>query len=123
MTAAARSVAWFGFYLYAVGLTLILVPNLFLQMLQFPETNDIWIRVVGVLAFNIGYYYHRMGRKNNLEFCRLTISTRIFVFVLFTLFVVMNHVHFMLAAIGGIDLLGALWTWVALQKRSALQNA
>lgn len=36
MTPAARSVCYFGIYLYVVGLTLIAVPNLFLQILQLP---------------------------------------------------------------------------------------
>ena len=47
MTAASKSIYYFGLYLYVVGLTLIFVPNLLLSTLQMPETQEVWIRIVG----------------------------------------------------------------------------
>jgi hypothetical protein len=116
MTAAARSVLYFGFYLYIVGLTLIFLPNLFLSTLQIPETNEVWIRVVGVLAFIIGFYYHQMGVRNNEAFFRLTIIARVLVLVAFIAFVLLNYVSPVLIGFGLIDVLGALWTWMSLRK-------
>ena len=116
MTAAARSVCYFGFYLYIVGLTLIAVPNMFLQTLQLPETNEVWIRIVGVLAFTLGFYYHRTGVQNNISFFKLTVPTRIFVFIAFTAFVLLKFVLPILIGIGVVDLLGAAWTYYALKK-------
>ena len=37
MKAAAQSVYYFGVYLYAVGLTLIVVPNFFYQHCMLPK--------------------------------------------------------------------------------------
>jgi hypothetical protein len=116
MTPAARSVCYFGFYLYVVGLTLIAVPNMFLQTLQLPETNEVWIRIVGVLAFGLGFYYHRTGVQNNVSFFKLTVPTRVFVFIAFTAFVLLNYVSPILIGIGVVDLLGAAWTYYALKK-------
>jgi hypothetical protein len=116
MTASAKSVCYFGFYLYAVGITLMAAPNFLLTTLQLPETNEVWIRVVGVLAFAIGYYYHRTGAGNIHSFFKHTIPTRIFVFLFFTLFVLLNYVSPMLILFGTADLAGAVWTWVALKK-------
>jgi hypothetical protein len=121
MTSAAKSVCYFGFYLYVVGLTLIFLPNLFLQTLQLPSTNEVWIRIVGILAFNIGYYYHRTGMTNNYSFFKLTVPTRILVFISFTVFALLKYTSPVLIAIGAVDLAGALWTWMAL--KNAPQNA
>ena len=116
MTAAARSVYYFGFYLYVMGITLIAIPNLFLTTLQLPETNEVWIRIVGVVALCLGYYYHRTGVQNNTAFFKLTIPTRMFVFLCLTAFVILKYTSPILIGIGAIDLLGAIWTMVALKK-------
>jgi hypothetical protein len=120
MTPAARSVFYFGLYLYITGLTLIFVPNLLMDMLQMPETNEVWIRVVGVLAFTLGYYYHRTAKANMLAFFKHTIPTRILVFIAFTSFALLHYVSYMLIGFGLIDLLGAIWTWVSLPKKSLI---
>jgi hypothetical protein len=116
MNAAARSVCYFGFYLYVTGLTLISVPNFLLTTLQLPETNEVWIRVVGVLVFCIGYYYHRAGAGNIQAFFKHTIPTRIFVFLAFTSFVLLQYVSPVLIVFGAADLAGAVWTWLALKS-------
>lgn len=119
MTAAAKSVCYFGFYLYVVGLTLVAVPNLLLKTMQLPETSEVWIRVVGVLAFCIGYYYHRAGIGNIHAFLKHTIPTRLFVFAAFTTFVLLDYVSPALIVFGAADLAGAVWTWMALKKTTA----
>ena len=124
MSPAAKSVYYFGFYLYVIGLTLIFAPNFLLSTLQIPTTNEVWIRVVGVLAFCIGYYYHRNAANNDVQFCRTTITTRAFVFVCFASFAMMKLASPMLVGFGAIDLAGALWTWSALRKtRTATATA
>ena len=99
-----------------MGITLIAIPNFFLKTLQLPETNEVWIRIVGVLALCLGYYYHRTGVQNNTAFFKLTIPTRIFVFLSFTAFVLLKYTSPILIGIGAIDLLGAIWTMSALKK-------
>lgn len=117
MTAAARSVSFFGFYLYATGLTLMIVPNLLLKTFGIPDTNEVWIRVVGVLVFCLGFYYHRTGVQNNTAFIRLTVPARMFACLGFTILVILKYAPPMLAAFGAVDLLAALWTWSALRRQ------
>lgn len=116
MSPAARSVCYFGFYLYGVGLTLMTVPNLFLTTLQLPETQEVWIRILGVVVVGLGFYYHRSGVQNNTAFFKLTIPTRVFVFISFVSFVLLGYTAPIIAGIGAVDLLGAAWTYFALKK-------
>lgn len=116
MSPAARSVCYFGFYLYLMGLTLMIVPNLFLKTLQLPETNEVWIRVIEVLAICLGFYYHRSAVQNNTGFFKLTVPVRIFVFLCFTAFVLLKYTSPIMIGIGAVDVLGAIWTWWSLRK-------
>jgi hypothetical protein len=115
MTASARSVCYFGFYLYGVGITLIFIPNVLLRSMGMPETNEVWIRIVGVLAGIIGFYYHRNGVANNRPFFALTVPARVAVLVSFVLFALLKLVSPMLIVFGVVDLLGAIWTWRTLK--------
>lgn len=119
MSAAAKSVYYFSFYLFLTGLTLIFIPNIFLSTLQLPETNEIWIRVVGVLVICIGYYYFKMSAAENTMFLGFTVIARVFVFICFTAFVLLKLAPAVLAGFGVIDLVCAVWTWTALKKGKA----
>ncbi len=116
MTAAAKSVCYFGFYLYAMALSLMVVPNFVLTTLQLPLTSEVWIRVVGVLAACIGYYYHRSGAGNISAFFPHTIPSRLFVFAAFTAFSLLGYVSPLLIVFGAVDAAGALWTYRAIQQ-------
>lgn len=120
MTDAAKSIYYFSIYLFVVGLTLVFMPNIFLTTLQMPETNEVWIRVVGLLAFVIGFYYNRAGATNLQSFFGLTIPARVIVFISFVLFALMKWVSPIIIGIGVIDLAGALWTWMAMKKNNSL---
>ncbi len=116
MTPAAKSVYYFGFYLYLVSATLIFIPNILLGTLGIPETNEVWIRVLGVIVGLIAFYYHQSGAKNISTFFPLTIPTRIIVLLSFILFAVLNMASPMLIGFGVIDFAGAMWTMTALKK-------
>ena len=119
MSPAAKSICYFGFYLYITGLTLIFIPNIFLTTLQLPETREVWIRLLGVLVFCVGYYYHRSGVENVKAVFRHTIPTRILVFISFTAFIALEYAPSILIVFGIIDLLGAGWTWMSLKKEKS----
>lgn len=54
MSKPALTLKWFGIYLLMLGAGLALLPNLLLSLFLIPPTDEVWIRVVGVLVFNIG---------------------------------------------------------------------
>jgi hypothetical protein len=61
MTSASKSLYVFAIYLLVLGVLLIVIPNSLLSMFQIPETNEVWIRIAGVLTFSIGIYYFYMA--------------------------------------------------------------
>ncbi|NTU94365.1 MAG: hypothetical protein HGB29_10400 [Chlorobiaceae bacterium] len=115
MSKAALSIRWFAVYMYLMGAMLITAPDLVLTTLTFPGTNEVWIRVSGVLVFNSGTFFWFAAPAESVGFFTATVFTRVFVFAAFTSFVLLGLVQPMLVAIGSIDLAGAVWTLRALK--------
>ena len=115
MSRAARTIFVFGLYLGLTGLTFGTVPNLALPLLGLPGTTEPWIRVVGVLALALAYFFIRSARAESRDFFGWTVHVRLFVF---TSFVILAFVYGLpsLAVFGLIDLLGATWTFLALRR-------
>ena len=116
MTKAAKSVYYFGFYLFVLGITLVVAPNMLLSMFGFEPTTEVWIRVLGSVVFGIGIYYTVTAPSNNETFFKATIYSRVSILVWFVLFVLIGWAKPNLILFGGVDALGALWTWSALRK-------
>ena len=57
MTPAARSLQVFGIYLLVLAVGLALVPNVLLALFGMPPTQEVWIRVLGLLVGIVGAYY------------------------------------------------------------------
>lgn len=119
MSAPAKSVLVHGIYLALLGAILVTVPNLMLGMLGLPPANDVWVHVTGALTFLLGFYYIQSARKEVTEFLRLTVYARI-AFLLFCIaFVVFGLARPGLLVAGLLDLLGAIWTALALRSAQA----
>ena len=112
---AGVSIRVFGVYLLVLGPALILAPNLVLGPFGIPVPSDAWIRVVGVLAFVLGFYYVAASRHGLVPFYRATVVGRAFVFVGFAAFALLGLAPPTLALFGAVDLAGAVWTAVALR--------
>ncbi|WP_242342717.1 hypothetical protein [Anaeromyxobacter terrae] len=116
MSAVARSLVVFGWYLVVFGVLLALVPNPVLAVFGLPPTDEVWIRVVGVLVSIIGYYNVRLGRADFLPYARLTVHARVSVLVFLVAFVLAGLVKPIVILVGAIDFAGALWTAAALRR-------
>lgn len=116
MTKASKSVYYFGFYLLATGLALVFAPNIMLTVFGMEPSSEVWIRVVGTLVFAIGTYYVFTAPTNNAMFLKWTVYNRVLIAAWFTLFVAMGWAEWQLLLFGGIDLIGAAWTWSAMRK-------
>jgi len=117
MSKAATSVFVFGIYLAFLGIILLVNPNLLLNLFGIPETNEVWIRIVGMLALFLAVYYTQTARMELTGFFWLTVYARSFVIVFFTGFVLMEWVKPVLILFGAVDLAGALWTWWTLSGK------
>jgi hypothetical protein len=118
MTPAARSVRIFAIYLGVLALTLLLAPNVLLQAFRLPPTDEVWIRVVGMLAALLGVYYWVAAATELTPFFRASVLCRLTVPLFFLIFVMAGWARWPLVLFGVIDALGALWTWRALSRSS-----
>ena len=116
MSYSAKTVFVFGIYLVVLGITLIAAPNLLLAAFGFPATNEVWIRVVGMLVLILAFYYTQAARKALTVFFQWTVYARASVFVFFLALVVLGLTKAALILFGAVDLLGAIWTGLALRS-------
>jgi hypothetical protein len=116
MTKSARSVFVFAIYLYLLGAVLIVAPNTLLRLFLLPETDEVWIRVVGMLVMILGFYYSQAARKNLSDFLRLTVIGRSAVLLFFFAFVLAGLAPPILILFGVIDFAAAMWTALSLRS-------
>ena len=60
MSKSALSVFVFGLYLSILALRFLIFPNTVLSLFNLPNTNEVWVRAVGMLLFGLSYYYIQM---------------------------------------------------------------
>lgn len=116
MSKAAVSALVFGIYLVLLGVTLLIVPNLLLTLFAYPTTNEVWIRVLGLVLGILGYYYIVAARSELTSFFEASVRGRPAVIVCFSALVVLGLAKPVLILFGAIDLLGAIWTGLALRS-------
>ncbi len=117
MSAVGRSLFVYGWYLAGLGTLLVLAPNALLGLFGLPPTDEVWIRVAGVLVLVIAYFDVRMGREDFLAYARLTVHARVAVIVVFVALVLAGVAKPILILFGAIDLACAAWTGAALRRR------
>ena len=124
MSRAGKSIIGFAFYLMAVGAWLLLHPDSMLRLFGFPEPQDVWVHVLGMILLLLSFYYVLAARSDLTEFIRWTVYARASVIVFFVAFVVAGLSPPILLLFGVIDLGAAAWTWTALQAdASTLEDA
>lgn len=116
MSRAAKSLFVFGIYLCGLGLALLLVPNLMLRAFGVPPTQEVWIRINGMFVLCLSFYYVQTARNELTNFIRWTVWARIAVIFYFAAFVLLVSAPKALLLFGLIDLLAAIWTWLALKR-------
>ena len=115
MNATAKSIFYYSFYMMGMGLALFFIPNLILGLFGF-ETTEVWVRILGLLAFCAGILYFHCARTNQTAFFRVTVPERVIFFLGVVALVLFFGLNPMLAAIGSVDLLGAIWTSLCLLR-------
>jgi hypothetical protein len=119
MSRAALSLHVFGLYLALVGATLAVAPNALLALFALPATEEVWVRVLGVVALALALYYLLAARHEVVPFFRWTVAGRLGGFVGFTALALLGFGPPALALFGAVDLGGALWTAWALRAERA----
>ena len=117
---AATSILVFGIYLAAVGAVLLVVPNLLLGVLGFPPTDEVWIRLVGILVLYLAYYFVQSARAGTEVFWRWTTHVRFALIFFFAGLVLLELARPQLMLLGVADFFGAIWTTLALRADAAV---
>ena len=110
MSKAARSVFLFAIYLMILGAVITVTPNYLLGLLKLPRTDEVWIRIVGMLAFILGFYYFKAARTDLTSFFRWTVYGRMAGFLMFCLLGFGGFGPPVLILFAVIDGAAALWT-------------
>ena len=116
---ASKSLLAFVVYLIGLGLCFVLAPNLLLGLFGFPEADGPWVRIVGLLALILAYYYSRVVQAGLRPFYAWTVHTRLTVLPFFVVLVLVGLAPPILIAFGVLELGFTTWTWLALRGSEA----
>lgn len=104
----------FGVYLVILGLSLLAVPETFVDLMQMPEGDPAYVRIVGALAGVIGFYYVTAARDGNRAFIRRSVVARVIAgSALVAIGTGAGEPTIALFSLP--DYASALWTWMALK--------
>lgn len=115
MTRAAKSLLVFGVYLEVLALILIVAPNALLMAFGVVHTHEVWIRILGVLAGNVGVYYIVSARHGFRPVIVASVPVRLMLMVFFVVFVMLDYADPAVLLFGVADVIGAVWTMAALR--------
>ena len=113
------SIFVFGLYLVFIGAIFILVPNTLLTLVNLPPTQEVWIRLAGMLLLILAFYYLMAARTETKAFYEWTIYARLGSVVFLLGFVLTGLISSLALLFWLGDLAGALWTLFALRKEKA----
>jgi hypothetical protein len=119
MSKAAVSMFVFALYLYVLGLVLVVVPNLLLSVFGMAQTDEVWIRVAGMLVLILGFYYQTAARGELTAMMRASVIGRSAVILFFVGFVISGLAPPVLIVFGVVDAAAALWTGAALRTNAS----
>ncbi len=120
MSRSAQSILFFGIYLFLLGILLVFIPNALLGLVELPPTNEVWIRLAGMLLLILSFFYVQAGRHNLVPFFKWTLVTRGVAFFFVLGFWLCGFISWIIIAFWLGDLAGLIWTWVSLAKEKKL---
>jgi hypothetical protein len=116
---AARSVFAWSIYLLVLGTWLVVAPNTLLTVLGMDITDEIWIRVVGVLVVILALYFYDAAINEARHFFIASVLARLFSAAAFLAFSLTGE-PWQLIIFAMADAVGAAWTYVALRARQPI---
>lgn len=114
MSRAALSIKLFAAYLFLVGAVFVIAPNLLLSLFRI-STAEGWVRIVGLLVFNIGAYGWVAARHEYKAFFAASVWMRVEVWFVLTALAVLGLIPPVIALFGVADLIGGIWTHYCLR--------
>ena len=117
MYSVTRSMqVWTG-YVLLLGIGLLLIPNVILSVFQIAETDEAWIRILGLLLIGYGAYYWTAVQAEFTQMHRMSVWVR-WGIVAGLVVLAFTVGPWQLVLFASVDLLGGLWTFLALRAES-----
>jgi hypothetical protein len=104
-------------YVIITGLQLIFVPNMLLAMFNMPATNEIWIKVLGIVVLPLFALYYAVSKHGSMSAVKATVFSRMFVGLGFILLFLTKQAPPSIVLFAGVDILTAVWTIVELRGK------
>ena len=118
MKGAARTMYVFSAYLLAIGVSLSVLPNTLLSLVGLPETDEVWIRILGVVSMLLALYYFDAVRNNTRSFFAASIMGRGFSTAALVVFWATGQ-PWQLLIFAVIELAGAIWTYTVMRAETS----
>ncbi len=116
MSRAGSSMFWFGFWVLACGLSMTFFPGMMLRVAQVTVSNDVILRIQGMVLIFLAIYYFVAGRRPEFRpLFRVTVYTRASALPLTAVMVLLLRATPLIILFTVVDALGALWTALALR--------
>ena len=116
MTRAAKTVYYHGIYMIVLAVGFLLIPNMILSTIGLPETQEVWIRAIGMLLGIYGCFHILAAKEDVKPFFVWSVYGRASVLVFLIGFVAFGLVSPLIIPIGVIDLLSAFLTQRAIDQ-------
>ena len=116
MSHAGRSMFWFGFWVLACGIFLMFLPGMMLRVARVTVSNDVILRIQGMVLIFLAIYYFVAGRHPEFRpLYRVTVYTRASALPVTAVMVLLLRANPLIILFTVVDALGALWTALALR--------
>jgi hypothetical protein len=119
MSSTARSILVYSFYVFALGATLLLIPNVPLPIVGLPQAAEVWIRVAGMTVIFLSILYFTAARNDYREIFVASVPIRFAVVAVFAAFAAAGFTSWNILLLTPLDIVFALWTWSTLRRASA----
>jgi hypothetical protein len=105
------------FYVLGSGLILIFIPNVLLSLFGITPTNEVWIRIMGLLVLILTIYYYHIAYYGNDRIVWATVLGRLVFCGGLVLFVLLGVAEVPLIGFALVETALTLWTWRELKTR------
>ena len=115
---AKRSMQAFAIYRFGMGIGLIVMPHVLLGLFGLSAGDDAWVRMVGMLALILGYYYLSAASTGLTQLYHWSVRARLFAAAFMIALYLTGLLSFGIVLLALVDIVAAAWTWSALRKEA-----
>ena len=119
MSPSARSILVYSIYVFGLGATLLLIPNVPLPLVGLPQAAEVWIRVAGMTVLFLSILYFAAARNEYREIFVASVPIRFAVVAFFAAFAAAGFTTWNLLLLTPLDIVFAVWTWLSLRTEAA----